>query len=287
MNMILVADSGSTNTDWVGILRSGERISFASEGYNPFVQAAAYITDSIARAMHGHIDTVAVEQVYFYGAGCQGDKIDLMAGILGGIFSRAATVRVAVDLLAAARSLLGRQAGFAAILGTGTNTCLYDGDAITHNVDSLGYLLGDEGSGTAIGRQVLVDFFRNRMPTAVRERFVETYNVPSEALLDEVYATPMPNRYIASYAKFARMDAVYESYGKGVALRAFRAFFENLVTAYPAYGQYPFNCVGSVAYHFRDALGEVAGHYGMALGKISPYVIDGLAAYHETAAPDE
>lgn len=284
LNMILVADSGSTNTDWVGILRTGEQVSLASEGYNPFVQTEAYITDSIARAMQGNIDISAVDRVYFYGAGCQGDKIDRMARLLGGIFSHAEQVHVAVDLLAAARSLLGNQAGFAAILGTGTNTCLYDGRKITHHVDSLGYLLGDEGSGSAIGRQVLVDFLRNRMPEMVRRHFVDTYRVHAESLLEEVYAVSQPNRYLASYAKFAGMDTVYAEYGKAVAARAFHSFFERLVAAYPGYRQHQFNCVGSVAYHFRGVLAEVASDYGMELGQITPYVVDGLVAYHAAIA---
>ncbi len=282
--MILVADSGSTKTDWVGILPSGEKVSFVTEGYNPFVQSEAYMKDSISRATAAHIDTAAVEYVYFYGAGCQGEKIAVVERVLKEVFGRAAGAEVAVDLLAAAKSLLGDRAGFAAILGTGTNTCLYDGEKITYHVDSLGYLLGDEGSGSAIGRQVLADFLRGRMPAEIRERFVDTYRAQPDSLLEEVYAVQQPNRYLASYAKFAGMDGVYDAYGKSVVLHVFRLFFENLVLAYPGYRQYPFNCVGSVAFHFKEALAEVASKYGMELGTIRPDVIDGLVAYHEAVA---
>lgn len=279
--MILVADSGSTKTDWCGIHKSGEQIFFTTEGYNPFVQTGEYIAESIKRSIGGHVDVSAVDRVYFYGAGCQGEKTGLMARLLRGVFHGASEVSVAVDLLAAARSLLGTSPGFVAILGTGTNTCLYDGFQITHHVDSLGYLLGDEGSGSAIGKSVLVDFLRNRMPEEVGERFVASYQVSPESLLDEIYAAPQPNRYFSAYAKFISAEEVYAGYGKELVRRAFHAFFDNLVTAYPDYHDYEFNCVGSIAHHFSGVLGEVANHYGMKIGKITPYVIDGLVAYHQ------
>jgi hypothetical protein len=176
---------------------------------------------------------------------------------------------VTEDLLAAARALLGRKPGFAAILGTGTNSCLYDGKKIIYNVDSLGYFLGDEGSGSYFGKRLLRDYLRGLLPDGLQEKFRETYNLGSRNdILDRLYNQPLPNRFLASFSKFT-YDHNNVSYCREIVLEGFEMFFQNLVLHYPNYQDYSFNCVGSVGYNFRDVLSQVARGHGMEVAKSS------------------
>ena len=144
--MILIADSGSTKTEWCLIERTGSKTYFSTEGYNPYFVDSGYIVNSLMGSTIPVQELQDMAEINFYGAGCQADKVAVMEAALKTLFP-SAKVFVEVDLLATARALLGREAGFAAILGTGTNTCTYDGNDITQNIDSLGFVLGDEGSG--------------------------------------------------------------------------------------------------------------------------------------------
>ena len=185
------------------------------------------------------------------------------------------------DLLASCRALLGDNEGFAAILGTGTNTCLYDGKDITLNIDSLGYFLGDEGSGSYIGKRILADYMKGYMPEILREKFFQTYALSNEDIFDHIYNKPLPNRFCASFSKFIYdFKEEDENYCNGVVEYAFTAFFENLVIHYPNYKNYKLNCVGSVGYSFRDTLSIVADRYEMGVGKIIRSPIDDLVDYH-------
>jgi glucosamine kinase len=280
--MIIIADSGSTKTDWCLINTPQPPRYFTTEGYNPYFVDAEYIIDSIKKSLPGDIDLHQIETVYFYGAGCQDDNPEMMVQILRGIFPVAKEVHAEVDLLGAARGLLGNQPGFAAILGTGTNTCLYDGTYITQNIDSLGFLLGDEGSGASIGKNILSDFLRQKMPPAVLEVFIATYGLSAGEVMQMVYSNPMPNRFCAGFARFLTMPGIDPSYTHHLVKNAFESFFQQLVSAYPAYKQYPFNCVGSVGFYFRDILKEVTSSYGMSTGRITPTLIEDLVQYHIT-----
>lgn len=278
--MILVADSGSTKTDWGLISCDGTVTYFSTSGYNPFFMEADLICDTIMREIHRHLDPGVIRSVFFYGAGCQGQHVFTMEEALNQVFVEAATVEVAVDLLAAAKALLGNQPGFAAILGTGTNTCLYDGKAISHHVDSLGFLLGDEGSGAAIGKRILVDFLRDRMDDRVRRAFKRRYQLEADDLMQQVYHSPQPNRYCASFARFLDEPMASSEYRSQVVAEAFRDFFGKLVCSYPGYRSQAFNCVGSIGYHFSDLLKREAENHGMKVGLILPAVIERLTWYH-------
>jgi glucosamine kinase len=204
-----------------------------------------------------------------------------VADAMHAVFQRA-RVFVGHDLLAAARALLGRQPGFAAILGTGTNSCVYDGEHVAHNVDSLGYFLGDEGSGAFIGKALLRDYLRGDMPTGLAAEFYATYGLERDDILDQLYNKPFPNRFIASFAKFA-YDHNNVSYCRQLVVEAFDLFFKNIIAKYPDYQSHTFNCVGSVGYNFRDALAQVATAHGMKVGKIIRSPIDDLVSYHLAA----
>ncbi|MBF9222985.1 N-acetylglucosamine kinase [Hymenobacter ruricola] len=282
--MKLLADSGSTTCSWC-LLGPGPPQHFSTEGYNPYFWDTAAIAASLARSVPANVRAAPISAIHYYGSGVLSPaKAEVVAAALRQVFPQARQVEVAEDLLAAARALLGREAGFAAILGTGTNSCLYDGQRITQVIESLGYSLGDEGSGTSIGRQVLRDYLRGRLPAGLAAELQATYQLGEVSeVLDRLYNQPSPNRFLASFARFAGQH-YQEPYCQQVVERAFEAFFEQIVTHYPDYQRYPFNCVGSIAYHFREKLAEVAARHGMAVGQILQTSIAALVRYHEDSA---
>ncbi|PJJ59650.1 N-acetylglucosamine kinase [Hymenobacter chitinivorans] len=278
--MILIADGGSTKSSWCQLDETGNRVYFNTEGYNPDFMQTAAIAASLDKNLPETLERGAVREVHYYGAGVSSSKkADVIAQAMRQIFPNA-NVDVDHDLLASARALLGHKPGFAAILGTGTNSCLYDGEKITYNVDSLGYFLGDEGSGSFIGKRLMRDYLRGLLPDGLQDIFREEYKLTREDILDRLYNQPLPNRFLASFGKFA-YDHNNISYCREIVLQGFETFFENIVLHYPNYQDYTFNCVGSVAYNFRDALFQVARSHGMEVGKIIRSPIDDLVSYHE------
>lgn len=278
--MIIIADGGSTKTNWCLLNEAGEKIYFNTEGYNPYFSDTDYIIDSLKKTMPQDIAYDKVSEVFYYGAGVHNEeKSIIVKKALQEQFLQA-NVFVGHDLLAAARALLGHKKGFAAILGTGTNTCLYDGKDISLNIDSLAYILGDEGSGSYIGKKLLADYLRGYMPTEVREVFWETYKITPDEIMDQVYTQPLPNRFLASFSKFVYDNPVNIEYSRNIVKSSFIDFFENLVVHYPNYKDYTFNCIGSVGYNFRNVLEELARHYGMNVGRIIRSPIDDLVRYH-------
>ena len=279
--MIVIADGGSTKTNWCLINEAGRKIHFNTEGYNPYFSSTAYIIDSLKLTLPDHLETDKLDAVYYYGAGCSTDENrKIVADAMQEVFPNA-KINIGHDLLASCRALLGDEAGFAAILGTGTNTCLYDGEDITLNIDSLGYFLGDEGSGCYIGKRILGDYMKGYMPKALSERFFETFGLTNDDIYDHIYNKPLPNRFCASFSKFLyEAKDNFEDYVFSTVEYAFTAFFENLVIHYPNYKNYKLNCIGSVGYSFRDILSVVADRYEMGVGKIIRSPIDDLVDYH-------
>ena len=279
--MILIADGGSTKCSWCQLDDARDRVYFNTEGYNPDFMDTAAIMASLNQHLPSTLPREEVTDVHFYGAGVSSEqKAEVIAAALCQVFPKAKT-HVTEDLLAAARALLGHKPGFAAILGTGTNSCLYDGEKIIYNVDSLGYFLGDEGSGSYFGKRLLRDYLRGLLPDGLQGIFKETYSLGSRNdILDRLYNQPLPNRYLANFAKFA-YDHNNVSYCREIVLDGFETFFQNLVLHYPRFQEYTFNCVGSVGYNFRDVLTQVAKMHGMEVGKIIRSPIDDLVAYHD------
>lgn len=279
--MILIADSGSSKTSWTLVKEGRIVLQFESEGYNPCYHSREEITGSLRKSLPGGYDWDSIALVAFYGAGCYEDKYAVIEDALRPLFPNA-RFDVAMDLVASARALLGRDPGFAAILGTGTNSCLYDGKRITHNVDSMGFLLGDEGSGAYMGKRLIGDFIRGHMPGDIREFFYDTYRLSPDELIDRVYSNPMPNRYCASFARFLGGEQISgHEYIENVKRECFRDFFRNIVVFYPDYSGYLFNCVGSIGWAFKDILTVIAKEFGMETGKIIQSPMEGLIAYHQ------
>ncbi|WP_310392062.1 N-acetylglucosamine kinase [Hymenobacter sp.] len=283
--MILIADGGSTKTNWCLVTADGNRSFFNTEGYNPEFIGTAGIVASLRKSLPDTLAGNQVTELYYYGASISSpSKVAVVADAMRTVFTRA-RIYVDHDLLAAARALLGRGAGFAAILGTGTNSCVYDGKKITYNVDSLGYFLGDEGSGSFIGKRLLRDYLRQLLPGNLQQEFRAAYGLERDEILDRLYNQPLPNRFLASFAKFA-YDHNNVSYCRQIVLDGFGAFFQNIIRHYPDYQRHTFNCIGSVGYNFRDVLTEVATSHGMAVGKIIRSPIDDLVTYHLELAQD-
>jgi N-acetylglucosamine kinase-like BadF-type ATPase len=289
--MILIADSGSTNTSWCLIPQNShqkekylkgheiDKLIFSTEGYNPYFVSQDYIVKSLLENLPEGYDWSTVTKVGFYGAGCSENKYEFVREALKRVFTNA-EVEVAMDLLAAARALLGRDAGFAAILGTGTNSCLYDGNEITMNIDSLGFMLGDEGSGAYIGRRLLRDFLRGDMPNDIKELFNNEYSISEEDIFENVYEKPFVNKYCASYCLFINKYYKKNQWLNFIVEDSFRDLFRNIISKYPNFSSYKFNCVGSVSYYFTDALERICEENGMKLGKILQSPIDGLIKYY-------
>ncbi|MBI3260172.1 MAG: N-acetylglucosamine kinase [Ignavibacteriae bacterium] len=278
--MILIADSGSTKTDWVLIDKNKNQQKFHTIGYNPYFIDTENIYYSLSENLIPGFDANEVKQVWFYGAGCSTpEKNETVEKALRRTFLNANEIFVGHDLLASAIALLGDQPGFAAILGTGANTCLYDGKNVTLNIDSLGYLLGDEGSGCFIGRKLVRDYMRKLMPQDLWDDFKVTYQMDNEQIFDSLYHTMYPNRFLAGFARFADKHK-HTEYIRSKVRDSFNDFFKNLVSRYPDYKQHKLSCVGSIGFIFKDILADTAEKWGMQTGKVIQSPIEGLVEYH-------
>ncbi|MGZ3836347.1 MAG: N-acetylglucosamine kinase [Mucilaginibacter sp.] len=285
--MIIIADGGSTKTNWCLVTEEGKKVYFNTEGYNPYFTSTAYIVQSLMENLTTDLEKSEITEVNYYGAGCSTDDMrNIVAEAMRAVFTKA-KVYVGHDLLAAARALLGTSEGFAAILGTGTNTCIYNGKDVVHNIDSGAYILGDEGSGCYIGKKLLIDYLRGYMPEPVRKLFWDTFKLTPDDVNEQVYTQPRANRFCASFSKFVYDNNVHIEYSRNLVRTSFEDFFRNLVTHYPNYQKYTFNCIGSVGYNFRNVLEEIVTENGMVVGNIIRSPIDNLVKYHMDLAPSQ
>lgn len=279
--MILIADSGASKTDWGCVSReTGKTIRFTSQGYNPNYITGPQIVADIKENMPAELNPDSVDEIYFYGAGVTELQYPFMTETLLKVFDKAEKVFIAMDTLASCRALLQNEPGFSAILGTGCNTCLYDGCNEGLNIDSCGFILGDEGSGANLGKRMITDYIRHNMPKNVYDLVGKELGHNNDELLDIIYTKPFPNRFCAQYAKFICKNLGFDPYFRELVTDAFEKFFQLIVTHYPDYTKYKFNAVGSVAYYFRDLLEPVVKKYGMEMGNIQKAPMDGLIKYH-------
>lgn len=278
--MKLIADSGSTKTDWVLADNKSSWKHYNTVGYNPYFVDTENVYVSLRESLLAMIDVNDVKEIYFYGAGCSTPQrkrtIELA---LKRAFPNTPNIVVEHDLLGAARAVLRRKPGFVSILGTGTNTCIYDGTAITHNIDSLGYLLGDEGSGAYIGRKIIQNYMRRYFDASLIKQFQEKHLSENEEIFEALYNSLLKNRYLASYAVFAVENKNHPQI-QAIVRSCFLDFFTNLVTRYPNYQSYEFNCLGSIGFFFQEILIELVKEHGMKVGKIVQKPIEGLLEYH-------
>ena len=279
--MILIADSGATTTSWCALDGKFVFATFESEGYNPNYITLDYMVEDIRKSLPLGFPTAEVDHVFFYGAGVTELQYGFVRKAIAQVMPNAETF-VAMDLLASARALLGRKAGFAAILGTGTNSCLYDGEKITLNIDSLGFILGDEGSGAYMGKRMLVDYVRGRVSEDARRVIASAVPYSGDEIIDIIYTKPFPNRFCGQYGKLIH-DNLSIPYFHDLAEDSFCQLFEQIISLYPDYRSYTFNCVGSVGWYFQDVLKPVVRRYGMEVGTLLKTPMEGLIRYHTEA----
>ncbi len=276
----LIVDSGSTKTDWC-VCREGEVIqALQTQGLNPYHQTEEVIAGVLQNELKGalRVELKPDTEVIFYGAGCANESScnrvkSVIKAVLG-----LADVQVYTDLLGAARALCGHAEGIACVLGTGSNSCLYDGKDIIANVPSLGYILGDEGSSAVLGRRLLSDCFKNQLPAPLQEEFLKKYDLTLETVLERVYRQPLVNRFLASLTPFLSEHRDVPEVHK-LLVGSFTEFLTRNVIQYRR-PWLPINCVGSIAQAFSSELKEAAEGLGMEMGVILQSPMKGLIAYH-------
>ena len=281
--MKLVVDSGSTKTDWGFFSSLSDVRIFKTQGINPCHQSADEIKGIISGELLSQttgINPDTVTHIFYYGAGCATESIcSQMAGTLREYFPSAA-IMVDSDMLGAARALCGHSEGVACVLGTGSNSCLYNGKEIVDQVPSLGYILGDEGSSAALGRRFISDCQKRQLPEQVSKEFMERYSLTKEIIIENVYRKPLPNRYIAGFAPFIYDKRAVPEVHKLI-IQCFSEFFTRNVISYHKPWM-PVHFVGSLANSFADELKETAEQLGMTIGKIEASPMNGLVDYHAT-----
>lgn len=276
--MKIIAESSSTRTEWS--LVDGDRIveHAYTTGLNPYFQSRREISHYIRLELPEAFFRRRWDHIYFYGAGCANtEKCKIIESSLVAQFKTPVTVKS--DLLGAARGLLVRQPGLACILGTGSNSCFYDGEEIIKNVSPLGFILGDEGSGAYMGKILVADVLKGLAPAHLTEQFYEYFNVSHNRLMDDVYTNSLPNRALARYASFLVQHS-NDPYVHQVVYNAFCSFFSRNIASYD-YKSYPINFVGSVAVDFRDILSQAASDFGATVGKVTRYSMPGLVEFHK------
>ena len=276
-NITLIAESSTTRTEWA-LIEDGEMLEHAyTAGLNPFFMSRREISHSIRLELPPEFFKRRWNHVYFYGAGCSGpEKNKIIEASLVAQFKTPVTVMS--DLLGAARGLLVREPGLACILGTGSNSCMYDGNDIVKNVPALGFILGDEGSGAALGRVFLGDALKVLAPKQLTEAFFDKYKVTRAEVLDAVLNNPAATRNLRAYSFFLS-EHLDSTYVHDLIAREFQRFFERNVAQYD-YRNYPVNFVGSIATTYSEILLEVANAFGATVRKIVLSSMPGLVAYH-------
>lgn len=275
--MKIIAESSSTRTEWA-LVDGTDIVEHAfTTGLNPFFQTRREISHAVRLELPDAFFRRRWNHVYFYGAGCASkEKTKIMESSLVAQFKTPVTVES--DLLGAARGLLVRNHGLACILGTGSNSCLYDGNEIVKTVASLGFILGDEGSGAYLGKKFIADMLKGLAPEHIVRAFYEKYEVTPNMLMDEVYTLHLPARALSRYSKFLA-DHTDDPYVFNLIYGAFYEFFTRNIWAYP-YHENPICFVGSTCYLFKDILIKAANDFGAEISKISRYSMPGLIEYH-------
>jgi N-acetylglucosamine kinase-like BadF-type ATPase len=279
--MILIADSGASKTDW-RLISDKEVVRARTAGFNPYFQTSEEIYTEVAHTLLPQLNGQDVDEIYFYGSGCSSEKnCQLVQSAIGQAFPKAA-IQINHDLLAAARALCGHEPGIACILGTGVNSCLYNGQEIIAGRPSLGFWLGDEGSGGYLGKVLIQKYFHEEMPAYLRELFREQFSPRLDLVLENAYKKPFPNSYFASFSRFL-FDKLADPFCYGLVYEGFAAFFERYVKKYENAQQYNVSFTGSVAFHYQEILRAVAADQGVSLKNILESPIAGLTQYHLAA----
>jgi len=277
--MILVADSGSSKTDWLLTLPQQETKQFRTAGLNPYFLTEKEIIKILQEQAKDMIAYAAnIKEIYFFGAGCSSpDRHEIVSNAISHLFTKS-YVSVDSDLLGCAYATCGHEKGLCCVLGTGSNISFFDGEGIHDGHHGLGYVLGDEGSGTWFGKALITDFLYGNMPEEISLKFDDEYHLDKEIVIKNVYQTPNPNSYLASFSKF--LGNIRQSdYAQNLLHKGLIEFIETNIKSYPQYHRYKCHFVGSVAYVFADELKAVCKENGIHVGKIIQQPIHDLMAF--------
>lgn len=276
---ILIAESGSTKTDWRLITIDGKISQFKTLGFNPFYQNSEEIFDEIEQNLTSKIEII-VEEIYYYGTGItSSENAEIIKNALKRAFGEA-KIEINDDMCAAARALCINQKGVACILGTGANSCYFDGEKITEQIKPLGFWLGDEGSGGYLGKILITKYLRNELSKEIETKFIKKFgNLSRNEILDKAYKQPLPNRYFASFSKFI-FDNRTEPDMYLLVFEAFKIFIEKNVLKYIEAKNVKINFTGSVAFYYSDILRKALSNYGLTAGVIMESPIAGLVLFH-------
>jgi glucosamine kinase len=278
MPVTLIADSGATKCEWA-LVQDGKKKTIITQGISPYFLSAEQITALLSKELLPKLKNAAVTHVHFYGTGLANtDNAAIVKKVLKGLFPKAKT-EVQTDILAAARGLCGNQKGVACNLGTGTICCYYDGKKVVKTSPGLGYILGDEGSGTYLGKKVVQYYLYNTYDEELRARFEKRFQTSQREILDSVYKQPLANRYLASYAIFLAENRGHYMI-ENIIEDGLNDFFFTHLYKFRESWTMPIHFTGSIAFGFRDVLKELCSTYELELGKVIKAPMQGLLAYH-------
>ncbi|MFT4662703.1 MAG: glucosamine kinase [Patiriisocius sp.] len=277
--MILIADSGSTKTDWVGVENYKEILNTRTMGFNPFLHSVENIVSGITENTEVIGVSDSVDHLYYYGAGCSSeDLIKIVVTALKKVFVNA-EISVKHDTLASALATYSGEPGISCILGTGSNSCYFDGENIKEEVPALGYVMGDEGSGSYFGKNLLRDFLYKKMPKDLAQTFQEKYSLDKDEILENVLSKPFANVYMASFSHFM-YDIRDTDYISGLIKSGFKEFLTYHVQCFADYQKLPVHFIGSISHFYEKELREVADGMDINVGTIIQKPISGLVNYH-------
>ena len=275
---VLIADSGATKTDWC-LARGGETLRrFETKGISPLYQSQEEITGELRQHVYPLLQNDRYTAIFFYGTGCIPEKTETVRQALSAVFA-VPDIHVHSDLIAAAHALCGNAPGIACILGTGSNSCEWDGTAVTRQVSPLGFILGDEGSGAVLGKHLVSDALKNQLTPGLKEKLLDTYRLTPADVIERVYRQAFPSRFLAGLAPFV-LEHLEDPSVRRIAEKTFRDFFERNILQYH-YRENKVNFVGSVAWHFSGILKEAASACGITVGRIEKSPMPGLIAYYK------
>jgi glucosamine kinase len=275
---ILIADSGSTKCEWCLVSR-GKRSTWFTQGMSPYFLTAEQMENLVRTELMPKLPRKLPSEVHFYGTGNKNpENARRTRTVLRRIF-KDAKVTVDHDLLGAARALCQQEPGVACILGTGSNSCSYNGRRILKNSPGLGYVLGDEGSGAYLGRKVIQYYLYDIFEPEIKAQFEAKYHLDASEILENVYQKPLPNRYLAGFARFLGEHRGHYMI-ENILEDGLNDFFYHHVSRYPESMRYPIHFTGSIAWHFRDVVQSLCEAYGMKVGSILKQPMQGLISYH-------
>ena len=279
MSIQLIADSGSTKADWCLVEKGRKKKTITTQGISPYFLTGLQMEELLSRELLPHLKKMTPDQCWFYGTGCSNPAhVRLISKVLKRLLP-GTTVHVHHDLLGAARALCGHEPGVACILGTGSNSCYYNGKKIVKNSPGLGFILGDEGSGAYLGRKVIQHYLYQTFDPDLMDRFNVKFNTSAPEILEAVYKGPLPNRYLAAFTGFLAENRGHYMI-ENIIEDSFNDFFFTHLYKYNESWTHPIHFIGSVAYGFRDVLKEICANYELQLGRVLKHPLDGLLDYH-------